>query len=175
MLITNTGQNSGSYTTGGNKYFGSGQWRIDSQCGNWPCPTSQVVNFANWQATTGMDATSTFTPGAPTGVWTSVRPNQYEAGRANIVIYNWNLQSSVPVDLSASGIKVGDTYQIRDAENWYGGPVVSGVYNGSPVSILMTGLTVVQPFGSVPYQPSHTAPRFGVFVLLSGTALINTY
>jgi hypothetical protein len=39
----------------------------------------------------------------------------------------------------------------------------------------MTGLTVVQQFGSVPYPPSHTAPQFGVFVLLSGTALTNTY
>ena len=175
MVITNTGQNSASYTTGGNKYFGSGQWRIDPQCGNWPCPTSTAVNFANWRAQTGMDATSTFTPGAPTGVWTSVRPNKYETGRANIVIYNWNLQGSVSVDLSSSGIKVGDTYQIRDAENWYGGPVVSGVYNGSPVSVPMTGLTLAQPFGSVPYPPSHTAPQFGVFVLLSGTALTNTY
>jgi hypothetical protein len=27
----------------------------------------------------------------------------------------------------------------------------------------------------VPYPPSHTAPQFGVFVLLSGTALANTY
>jgi hypothetical protein len=175
MLITNSGQNSAGYTTGGNKYFGSGQWRIDPQCGNWPCPSSQAVNFANWKSLTGMDATSTFTPGAPTGVWTLVRPNQYEPGRANIVIYNWNLQGSVSVDLSTSGINIGDKYQIRDSENWYGGPVVSGVYNGSPVSVPMTGLTLTQPFGSVPYPPSHTAPQFGAFVLLSGTALTNTY
>jgi Malectin domain/Viral BACON domain len=175
MLITNTGQNSASYTTGGNRYFGSGQWRIDPQCGNWPCPSTQAVNFANWQSLTGMDATSTFTTGAPTGVWTTVRPNQYEAGRANIVIYNWDLKASVSVDLSGSGIKVGDNYQIRDAENWYNGPVASGVYNGSPVSVPMTGLTVVQPFGVVPYPPSHTAPQFGAFVLLSGTSLTNNY
>jgi len=32
-------------------------------------------------------------------------------------------------------------------------------------------LTVVQPFGNVPYPPSHTAPQFGTFVLLSGNAL----
>ena len=96
---------------------------------------------------------------------------QFEPGRANIVIYNWDLKPSVPVDLTASGIKVGDHYQIRDVENWFNGPVVSGTYSGAPVSIPMTGLTVMQPFGSIPYPPSHTAPQFGVFVLLSGNAM----
>jgi len=28
---------------------------------------------------------------APTGTWTFVQPNKYEAGRANIAIYNWSL------------------------------------------------------------------------------------
>jgi hypothetical protein len=175
MLITNAGQNSAGYIATNNHYYGSGQFRIDAQCGNWPCPTTQVTNLAGWQSQTGMDSGSSFTGGQPTGVWTSVRPNQYETGRANVVIFNWDLKPAVAVDLSSSGIKVGDSYQIRDAENWYGGPVVSGVYNGSPVNIPMTGLTVVQPFGSVPYAPSHTAPQFGAFVLLSGTALANTY
>ena len=106
---------------------------------------------------TGLDAGSTYTPGAPTGVWTAVRPNQYEPGRANIVIYNWDLKLYVQVDLSASGMKIGDAYQIRDAENWFNGPVVSGTYTGAPVSIPMTGLTVAQPFGSVPCATAHTA------------------
>jgi hypothetical protein len=81
----------------------------------------------------------------------------------------------VTVDLSTSGIKIGDAFQIRDAENFYNGPVVSGTYTGSPVVIPMTGLTVVQPFGVVPYPAVHTAPEFGTFVLLSGSALTNTY
>ena len=91
------------------------------------------------------------------------------------MIFNWDLNPSVAVDLSAAGIKAGDTYQIRDAENWYNGPVVTGVYSGSPVSIPMTGLSVVLPNGTVPAEPSHTAPQFGVFVLLSGSALTNNY
>jgi hypothetical protein len=76
-----------------------------------------------------------------------VRPSLYEPGRANIVIFNWPLQASVAVDLSAAGIKPGDAFQIRDAENWYNGPVVSGTYTDAPVSVPMTGLTVVQPNG----------------------------
>lgn len=31
-----------------------------------------------------------------------LRPNRYEPGRANFVIYNWSRQAIVPVDLSGS-------------------------------------------------------------------------
>ena len=168
------GQNPASYAYNNNTYYGPGLfWWFANCTGAWPCSYS-VISTSQWQGY-GLDKSSTFNSGAPTAMWTFVRPNQYEPGRANIVIYNWPLSSSVSVDLSKSGISVGDKYQIRDAENWYNGPVVSGTYTGSPVSIPMTGLPVVQPVGSVPYPPSHTAPQFGVFVLLSGTALANTY
>ncbi len=173
-LIYNPGQNPAGYTYGNNTYYGSDQFWIFPTCSSWPCPGYTVDTPSQWQAA-GLDRNSTFNSNAPTGVWTFVRPNQYEAGRANIVIYNWPLESSVSVDLSKSGINVGDQFQIRDAENWYNGAVVSGTYTGSPVSIPMSGLAVAQPVGSVPYQPSHTAPQFGAFVLLSGTALTNTY
>ena len=172
MLITGSAQSTAGYLHSNNKYYGSGQFTIYAGCDYWPCATAgQTVNFSTWMLLTGLDRGSFYTPGAPTGIWTAVRPNQYEPGRANIVIYNWDLKPSVAVDLSASGIKIGDTYQIRDAENWFNGPVASGTYNGAPVNVPMTGLTVVQPFGSVPYPPSHTAPQFGTFVLLSGSAM----
>jgi hypothetical protein len=171
MLITRTDQTTGPYNYGNNHYYGTGQFTIDASCDNWPCPTTRNVDFGTWVSTTGLDRSSSFTPGAPTGVWTTVRPNAYEPGRANILILNWDLKSSVQVDLSGSGIQPGASFQIRDAQNWFNGPVVSGTYSGSPVGIPMTGLQVVQPVGSVPRQPAHTAPQFGTFVLLSGNAL----
>ncbi len=172
MLILRTDQTAAGYNHGNNQYYGSDRFMVYAACDYWPCPSAgQSVNFATWMAVTGLDKGSTLTPGAPTGSWTAVRPNQYEPGRANLVIYNWDLKPSVAVDLSASGIKVGDRYQIRDVENWYNGAVVSGTYTGAPVSLPMSGLTVAQPFGSVPHPPSHTAPQFGVFVLLSGNAM----
>ena len=173
-LIYNSGQNPAAYSYGNNRYFGPGNFWVFPNCSNWPCPSQTSMTSTQWQAA-GLDRTSTFNASAPTGIWQFVRPNRYEPGRANIVIYDWDLTSSVTVDLSNSGIKVGDQYQIRDAQNWYHGAVVSGTYTGSPVTIPMSGLTVAQPVGSVPYPPSHTAPQFGVFVLLSGTALTNTY
>jgi hypothetical protein len=123
---------------------------------------------------TGLDATSSSAAGPPSGLWVGVRPSRYERGRANITVLNWDLAPSVNVDVSAVGLGVGDAFQVRDAENWYAGPVVSGTYGGAPLAVPMTGLTVVQPVGTVPYAPTHTAPQLGVFVLLAGDALATT-
>ncbi len=175
MLLLVNGDNPSTYQDSGNHYFGSGSFSVYNNCVGWSCGSGVGMNFATWQATEGLDRGSTFTPGAPTGVQTFVRPNAYEPGRANIIVFNWSMNGSVSVDLSSSGIKAGDRYQIRDAENWYNGPVVSGIYSGAPVTIPMTGLSIAQPNGSVPAPAVHTAPEFGVFVLLSGQALANTY
>jgi Malectin domain/Viral BACON domain len=175
MFIYSDTQNPATYHYQNNHYYGSGLFMVVPNCDGWPCANAQTYPYPNWQSLTGLDAGSTFTPGPPTGLWAAVRPNAYEPGRANIVVFNWNLSPTVTVDLSASGIKIGDSYQIRDTENWYNGPVVSGIYTGSPVTIPMTGLTVMQPFGSVPYPVVHTAPQFGAFVLLSGQSLVFNY
>ena len=45
---------------------------------------------------------NTYTTTRPTGARVFVRPNQYEAGRANIAVYNWDRQSAIDVDLGAS-------------------------------------------------------------------------
>jgi hypothetical protein len=175
MWIMGSGQSTGNYQVSGNQYFGNGHFTLITGCDGWPCGGSQGMSFSAFQSATGLDRSSTYSAGAPTGVQTFVRPNAYETGRANIVIFNWSMQGSVQVDLSASGIKMGDNYQIRDAQNWYGGAVASGTYSGAPVTIPMTGLSLAQPVGSVPNPATHTAPLFGTFVLLSGSTLTNTY
>ena len=175
-LIYTPTESPSAYTYKNNSYYGSDQFWLFPSCVGWPCANGyEALIGSQWQSLTGLDRNSTFSAGAPTGVWTFVRPNQYEPGRANIVVYNWPLNPSVTVDLSSAGIAVGATYQIRDAENWYNGAVVSGTYTGAAVTIPMTGLTVAQPNGTVPYPPSHTAPQFGVFVVLSGSALTNDF
>jgi hypothetical protein len=164
-------QNPSTYNYDQNRYFGSGHFTTYAGCVTFSCSNGRTLPFAAWQQETSLDAHSTFTPGPPTGVWTFVRPNLYEPGRAHIVIYNWDLLSNVQVDLSASGIQAGDAFQIRDAENWFRGTLVSGTYTGAPVTIPMTGLQVAPPNGVVPNPQPHTAPQFGVFVLLSGDAM----
>ncbi len=106
----------------------------------------------------------------PTGVQTYVRPNKYEPGRANIAIFNWSLQSQVTVDLSQvtqeNGqplLQPGQAYEVRDAQNFFGSSVASGVFNGA-ITIPMTGLVAVAPIAG--HATSHTGPEFGAFVIL---------
>jgi hypothetical protein len=135
------------------------------------CVTTSVTGnfFAGKTFTDIAYPNNTYSSTRPSGVQVMVRPNQYEKGRANITIFNWNLQSSVPVDLSAAGLPSGAAFEIRDAQDFFGAPVVSGTYTGSPVSIPMTGLRVVPPVGRIPIVPTHTAPEFGAFILVPKT------
>ncbi len=48
-----------------------------------------------------------------------MRPNQYEPGRANIIVYNWAQQSTVGVDVSGI-LNMGDRYLVRNAEDFHG-------------------------------------------------------
>ena len=45
-----------------------------------------------------------------------MRPNQHEAGRANITVYNWSHASTVDADVSAV-LQTGDTYEVHNAQN----------------------------------------------------------
>jgi len=144
-----------NYVWDSNTYYGSGRFRFAGQDTDWK----------GWRGNSTLDQDSHFSPGGPHGVWTFVRPNKYEPGRANIAIYNWNLDRSVPIDVSGI-LSAGTAYEIRDAENFFGPPVVSGVYKSGMISIPMTDLEPAEPNGDVPTPPRHTAPEFGAFVLL---------
>jgi hypothetical protein len=126
---------------------------------------SQSIPFASWQSATGLDKNSSYTTG-PKGASVFVRPNKYEAGRANITIYNWDLTSTVSVDVSKV-LTVGSSYELRNAQDYFGVPVLSGIYSGGTLTIPMTGLTVAQPTGTVPRAPLPTGPQFGAFVLIT--------
>jgi hypothetical protein len=100
----------------------------------------------------------------PTGTYVFVRPNAYEPGRANIVVFNWDLKSTVSVDVS-NVLSPGTIYEIRNAQDFFAAPVLSGVYAGGTLSLPMTGLTVAAPIGGA--TPPPTGPEFNAFVLLS--------
>ena len=95
-----------------------------------------------------------------------VRHNMYEPGRGHVVVYNWEHTKTVSVDLSDVGLKPGDRFEIRDAQNYHAAPVVTDTYwPFRRVTIPMTGLTVAAPAGAVAVPPRHTAPEFGAFVV----------
>jgi hypothetical protein len=110
---------------------------------------------------------NTFSSSRPTsGVTVIVRPNQYEVGRANVTVYNWAKSSSVAIPLTGIGLTNGDEFEVRDAQDFFGGPVATGLYTGSPVTVPMSGLVAAAPVGAILIQPMHTAPQFGTFVVL---------
>jgi len=104
----------------------------------------------------------------PTGVRVFVRPNAYEPGRANITVYNWDLRPSVDVNIGTI-LSVGRTYEVRNAQDYFGPPVAAGVYSGAPIRLPMTGLSVARPVGVS--TPPPTGPEFNVFVLLATSAV----
>ena len=59
-----------------------------------------------------------------------VRPNAYEAGRANITVYNWDGVEHASTSTSAASSSPGDGYEVRNAQDFFGAPVLTGTYNG---------------------------------------------
>lgn len=140
-----------------NRYHGSGRFGLGGE---------ENLTWEGWRKSSGLDAGSTFTPGRPTGVWTFVRPNRYERGRAHVVVYNWDAKEAVEVDLGPARLAAGKPFEVRDAQDFFGRPVFEGTYDGRPVRLPMSGLAVAAPVGEVPRPPRHTAPEFAVFVAL---------
>jgi Bacterial Ig domain len=99
----------------------------------------------------------------PTTNMVTVRPNSYEPGRAHIIIYNWENLNSVAVNV-AGILSVGAAFELRNAQDFYGPPVLAGTYQGVPLNIPLIGLSVAQPVGVA--GPISSAPAFAAFVLL---------
>jgi hypothetical protein len=125
---------------------------------------SAALNFFDWQTATGFDANSTSRPENMSGTQIFVRPNRFVAGRANIIVYNWDNLTNVAVDVS-SVLPPGTRYEVRNAADFFAPPVLSGVFNGQPLILPMRGLTVAVPNGPM-LTPPPTGPTFNVFVLL---------
>ena len=94
-----------------------------------------------------------------------VRPNKYEAGRANIVVYNWRRQNTAAVNIATAGLKIGQPFEVRNAENFFAAPVLTGTYNGQDIVLPMTGLTTARPVGNMPQPPQPSGPTFNVFIV----------
>jgi hypothetical protein len=85
-------------------------------------------------------------------------------GRANIAVYNWDRSGFIDVDLG-SIVPRGAVYEVRNAQNYFGAPVVAAVYNGGLVRVPLSGLSVVSPNGIPAAFP--TGPDFNVFVVVT--------
>jgi hypothetical protein len=62
-------------------------------------------------------------------------------------------------------LSVGDSYEVRNVQDFLAAPVLSGTYNGGSINLPMRGLSVAAPVG-LGFTPTHTGPEFNVFVLI---------
>jgi len=123
-----------------------------------------TTGFTAWKTASGLGATDQ-TAAPPSAPKVFVRPNRYEPGRANIIIYNWTRQATVPVNVSAV-LQSGDRYELRNVQNFFGAPVASGTYSGGSISVPMAGVNPPALIGRTIGTPPRTAPDFDAFVLL---------
>ena len=124
------------------------------------------LTFDEWRDSSGFDATSSYAAGSPSGSVVRVRRNRYEAGRGHVIVYNWDRLSSVMVDISGIGLRIGEVFEIRDAQDFYGPPVLRGAYTGARVEVPLQSRTSSPANENVAFPPAHTGPEFSVFVLL---------
>ncbi len=127
------------------------------------------LTFSAWKTATGFDSNSTFTKNYPTGQKIFIRPNKYEEKRANIIVYNWNMNPTAKVNLK-NVLKSGDSFEIRDAQNFFGKPLVKETYTGGSIEIPLF-LTDMAPILGNPQNinTKHTSAEFNAFVLLPTT------
>ena len=131
---------------------------------------NQKLDFTKYNSL-GYDKHGQHTDSLPEKPTIIIRPNKYEKGRGNIVIYNWKKADSVLVNLS-SVLKMGDTYEIKDVQHLSGLPVTKGTFKGEMVSIPMNLNEVDTMKGNfagcyhcnIVHHP-HTSAAFGVYVL----------
>ena len=147
----------------GNTYY---FYPADCSRAQFNAPEGTPKTVSEWRAM-GFDASSVFSPCGtrPTGARVSVRPNAYDANRAHIIINNFAGSSTVAVDLS-SVLTSGDSFEIRNAQDYFGTPIVSGTYAGGSITIPMAGLTVARPVGWTGAMIPSSAPAFGAFILI---------
>lgn len=74
----------------------------------------------------------------PSGSRVILRPNKYDPNRAHLAIFNWDGKSSVHVDAGAF-LKRGDRFRLMNPRDFFGKPVMEGVYDGKKIVVPMLG------------------------------------
>jgi len=153
-----------NYFAGGASVLEVGYWSSITATSNQLMGTGTVVNL-NDPALTMSKFSGQTQAALPTATKVVVRKNPYEAGRANVAVYNWGGASSVQLDLS-NILPAGASYEIRNVQNWFGSPVVSGTYSGGSVTLPMRAVTPPVPVGFSSSRAPSTGTQFNAYVVL---------
>jgi hypothetical protein len=156
----NTGSSNNTVT--GN-YFVGGYTRITA-----PYTKLQFSGNTIYGKTAGFTAaefpSNTYQAARPSTNTIVVRLNEYDPERATIIIYNWQNLSDVTIPLPAGLLSQGDSYELRNVQDYFSDIRKRTYDGGGSISIPMTGHTVAAPVG---WKAAPTTfPEFGVFVML---------
>ncbi len=100
-----------------------------------------------------------------------VSQNKFDPRRARVIIYNFDEDDTVAVDLG-SILKDGEAYRIHSVFNLFGAPLKTGVYDGSKVMIPMGTISPPQPNGVNGIgEEDDPKKRFGVFIVSHAACL----
>lgn len=104
-----------------------------------------------------------------TGKQVFVDANGIDQRRGRIVIYNYDNDDTVAVDLS-SILKNGEAYRIHSVMGLFEDPILTGVYDGEPINIPMGTVAPPQPNGDNSGIDADDGPKkkFGVFIVTHG-------
>jgi hypothetical protein len=124
------------------------------------------VNLETSQWTSVNQSSNTvLSPSSSASTRVVVRPNAYETGRANIIVYNWGDAGAVSADLS-NVLKPGDSYEVRNVQDFYGTPVTSGTFSGGSITIPIRSVGAPSVIGGSGRNPVSTGTRFNVYVVV---------
>ncbi len=159
-----------------NQYYGGRgvNLSVDNVINNHSDHTTRdyLHTLEQWQSIRApFDSNSTWNKRYPEKNSIIVRPNIYERGRGHIIIYNWEELADVTVDISTLGLDEGEIFEVRDAQNFYGTPIITTQYSDAQRTIqLPMNLTEISPtVGTITHMDSslsHTSSQFAVFVIL---------
>lgn len=144
--------------------FANNSYYRDASAKSWVLG-SQYLPFTNWKTVVGAGSSDRVVATHPTGTRVFVRANEYEAGRGHVVIYNWDKTGTVSANVS-SILKAGDRYEVRNVQNLFADPVLSGTYTGGSLSLPMSGNGTAAPIGGSARAPQSTGPEFQVFLIV---------
>lgn len=119
------------------------------------------LSFELWKRKTGFDWNGRLERKYPT-TKVFVRTNAYEPGRATITVFNWDQHPRVKVNLDRV-LAPGRKFEIRNAQDYFGVPVVTSEYAGGEVAIPLTDQKAAVPAGWP--APASTGREFNVFML----------
>lgn len=123
-------------------------------------------SWGDWQRS-GLDRQGEYREGPLQGQRVFVRPNQYEPGRAHIVVYNWDRHDEVVVNLGDAMPK-GTKFKIVSPLDYFGRPLVEGHHDGSPIRLSMKSIWAPKPIGLPDAQLPDVGREFAIFVVLPG-------